>query len=801
VQRTMLELLNQLDGFEASTNIKVIMCTNRIDILDDALLRPGRIDRKIEFPNPNEDARVEILKIHSRKMNLMRGINLRKIAAQMNGASGAESKAVCTEAGMFALRERRQHVTQEDFEMAVAKVMHKDADKNMSLKQLFKENRSAAMGSGGGSRGCTAMVTGVSSSEDDLTNWCMEFVQLVQQEDGGGIRRHLAQAKSRLGGCLNRADSGIQRAVSGLLVRQGAQMGMWGKFLQPYMLHLKARRNHDWALALEHLVSAVRAYTELYVNSELLSSVEESSEELQDVYFTSGDSFAWFVPPFIEVTSQTRHLAISMDNASDQNRWCMKLVEVARELFPKLLKERRRKMTGACWLSSELLRLFQRLDQVALCGPILASIEQQYKAYFTPEALPKSVAVTLYFHWGKYLVTEQRFGEATERLNWALNNCCEEHKSNRRRIAQYLIPCNLLARGFLPSKSMLHEYGLEEEYERILHAVRVGNIREYQICLEHNTDDYVKAGTYMVMEKLLLVLYRNLAKRVYSMVDPASCAYKMDLDYFEIAWQVASTKPSEVADSQSVASSSPMSVESEEHQLHRPDADEVQCALAGLIYIQAIKGYLSYEHKKFVFSKQNAFPPIDKWNAISLRLSPPNCLCIVSILGALKALAILTFLITPPSSKVEDLVFPSGEVAHAGSPAAPSARRYAEVNPVITDLEAGLSPTNTDSTQTSGVEVMGSISSVSKVLPDMMEHLRSHTSPESSADFECAICLEGHANISDEFPKAWVARLRCGHMYHHDCIAAWLKKDGSCPLCRHSVGVRRSTATRPWSFV
>ncbi|KAF4727701.1 PCI domain-containing protein 2, partial [Perkinsus olseni] len=136
------------------------------------------------------------------------------------------------------------------------------------------------------------------------------------------------------------------------------------------------------------------------------------------------------------------------------------------------------------------------------------------------------------------------------------------------------------------------------------------------------------------------------------------------------------------------------------------------------------------------------------------------------------------------------------EVTHAGSPAAPSARRYAEVNPVITDLETGLSPTNTDSTQTSGVEVMGSISSVSKVLPDMMEHLRSHTSPESSADLECAICLEGYATMSDEFPKTWVARLRCGHMYHHDCIAAWLKKDGSCPLCRHSVGVRRSTAAR-----
>ncbi len=137
VQRTMLELLNQLDGFEATNKIKVIMATNRLDILDQALLRPGRIDRKIEFPNPSDDSRVDILKIHSRKMNLVRGIDLKKIASKMNGASGAESKAVCTEAGMFALRERRVHVTQEDFEMAVSKVMQKDSEKNISVKKLF----------------------------------------------------------------------------------------------------------------------------------------------------------------------------------------------------------------------------------------------------------------------------------------------------------------------------------------------------------------------------------------------------------------------------------------------------------------------------------------------------------------------------------------------------------------------------------------------------------------------------------------------------------------------------------------
>ncbi|KAK9812356.1 hypothetical protein WJX73_004885 [Symbiochloris irregularis] len=138
VQRTMLELLNQLDGFEATNKIKVLMATNRIDILDPALLRPGRIDRKIEFPNPNESSRFDILKIHSRKMNLMRGINLKKIADKMTGASGAELKACCTEAGMFALRERRVHVTQEDFEMSVAKVMKKDSDKNMSIRKLWK---------------------------------------------------------------------------------------------------------------------------------------------------------------------------------------------------------------------------------------------------------------------------------------------------------------------------------------------------------------------------------------------------------------------------------------------------------------------------------------------------------------------------------------------------------------------------------------------------------------------------------------------------------------------------------------
>ena len=89
VQRTMLELLNQLDGFEATNTIKVIMATNRIDILDSALLRPGRIDRKIEFPNPNEDARFDILKIHSRRSSPPRSCAGRSRASGSSAASGS----------------------------------------------------------------------------------------------------------------------------------------------------------------------------------------------------------------------------------------------------------------------------------------------------------------------------------------------------------------------------------------------------------------------------------------------------------------------------------------------------------------------------------------------------------------------------------------------------------------------------------------------------------------------------------------------------------------------------------------
>ncbi|KAJ3215389.1 ATPase of 26S proteasome regulatory subunit 4, partial [Clydaea vesicula] len=118
IQRTMLELLNQLDGFDSRGDVKVIMATNRIESLDPALIRPGRIDRKIEFPLPDIKTKRRIFNIHTGKMTLADDVDLEEFVMSKDDLSGADIKAICTEAGLFALRERRMRVIGEDFRKA-----------------------------------------------------------------------------------------------------------------------------------------------------------------------------------------------------------------------------------------------------------------------------------------------------------------------------------------------------------------------------------------------------------------------------------------------------------------------------------------------------------------------------------------------------------------------------------------------------------------------------------------------------------------------------------------------------------
>ena len=138
IQRTMLELLNQLDGFDSRGDVKVLMATNRIESLDPALIRPGRIDRKIEFPLPDEKTKRRIFQvcysfiilyylfqIHTSRMTLSEDVNLEEFITAKDDLSGADIKAMCTEAGLLALRERRMRVTMEDFKKSKENVLYR----------------------------------------------------------------------------------------------------------------------------------------------------------------------------------------------------------------------------------------------------------------------------------------------------------------------------------------------------------------------------------------------------------------------------------------------------------------------------------------------------------------------------------------------------------------------------------------------------------------------------------------------------------------------------------------------------
>ncbi len=137
VQRTLMQLLAELDGFNPLGEVKIIGATNRPDILDEALLRPGRFDRIIEIPMPNFEARSDIYKIHTKRMNLDPGVNLEDIAARSEGATGADIKAICTESGMFAIRDNRDVVAMQDFEKAIVKVLDEGSERAMESGPMF----------------------------------------------------------------------------------------------------------------------------------------------------------------------------------------------------------------------------------------------------------------------------------------------------------------------------------------------------------------------------------------------------------------------------------------------------------------------------------------------------------------------------------------------------------------------------------------------------------------------------------------------------------------------------------------
>ena len=136
VQRTFMQFLAELDGFKHLDEVKVIGCTNRKEILDPAILRPGRLDRLIHVPNPNLEGIKQIFKIHSKKMKFAK-LDLDVLCKKMEGMSGAEIRAVCTEAGYFAIRKNKTKVTKSDFEAAIKKVLSSEEREGKDYMKMF----------------------------------------------------------------------------------------------------------------------------------------------------------------------------------------------------------------------------------------------------------------------------------------------------------------------------------------------------------------------------------------------------------------------------------------------------------------------------------------------------------------------------------------------------------------------------------------------------------------------------------------------------------------------------------------
>ncbi|WP_276814239.1 proteasome-activating nucleotidase [Desulfurococcus amylolyticus] len=145
VQRTLMQLLAEIDGFRPLDRVKIIAATNRIDILDPAILRPGRLDRIIEVPLPDFNGRIEIFRIHTRRMKLAENIDFQELARMTDGFTGAEIKAVVTEAGYNAIRDNRRQVTMNDFLKAVEKVRSKKKLRRIEEYAENKEDKEAPL--------------------------------------------------------------------------------------------------------------------------------------------------------------------------------------------------------------------------------------------------------------------------------------------------------------------------------------------------------------------------------------------------------------------------------------------------------------------------------------------------------------------------------------------------------------------------------------------------------------------------------------------------------------------------------
>jgi len=305
-----------------------------------------------------------------------------------------------------------------------------------------------------------------------------------------------------------------------------------------------------------------------------------------------GGTAQWMLPFLIHLSMKARTVAIKLDKSKqgegNQDNCLKKLVEINRELFQKINKEGAAKRAGHVWICCEILRAYFRLGQISQCTFILSAATTTHGrdlGFDYKRDIPKAIAVTFFFYWGKQCVFDQNLKDADEKLTWAFENCPAKSNANRRKILLYLVPCKLRL-GVLPKQELLNTYELHV-FVDIVRAIREGNLQLFTMKMEENAADFIKMGTYLLMMKLKFMVSRSLIRNVHRELQrrQEAASSKLDLQPFEhvFNWQDGC------------------------------DQDETACVLSNLLHQGAVKGYLSHEHRKIVFAKVEPFPPPSQW--------------------------------------------------------------------------------------------------------------------------------------------------------------------------------------------
>jgi len=397
-----------------------------------------------------------------------------------------------------------------------------------------------------------------------LAALCSSFRRLTDRQEGV----HLVHLLDVDKGKVPMREIGKNDRLQEMAQSQGGES--YGEVLSLYLMSLQANVRSDAVRELEFICTCLKTWVQRYIEVD--------------------GTGLWMTPLMIHISMMARRAAAQLDqqkrSEASNDTYLKKLVEIHRELFQKLNKERARR-PGFVWVCCELLRAYFKLGQVSQCSFLLNAVSQSLnKDGFNPTDLPKSICVTFYFYWGKHCVFDHRLRDADERLTWAFDNCPEKSKANRRRILLYLVPCKLRL-GILPTQALLAKYDLDM-FVDVVKAIRQGNVKLFTDKMEECAADFIKMGTYLLMMKLKFMVLRNLTKCVHQEVRSRlgeNADHKLDLESFEhiFGWQDGC------------------------------DADETACALSNLIHQGAVKGYLSHERRKLVFAKDLPFPPPSKW--------------------------------------------------------------------------------------------------------------------------------------------------------------------------------------------